>query len=65
MTQYIDPRTADLDNRDPDKYEALLAFQNAYRLKKKALMSEVERSLGFSLRDAAPDLSAIQQAAGR
>ncbi len=57
MTHFIDPRTADLDNREANKLGTRLAFENAYRLKKKALLSEIERTLGFSLRDAAPSLS--------
>ena len=57
MTHFIDPRTANLDNRDADKLGTRLAFENAYRLKKKALISEIERALGFSLRDADPSLS--------
>ena len=58
MTHFIDPRTANLENRDANKLGTRLAFEHAYRLKKKALISEIERSLGFSLRDAAPSLSA-------
>ncbi len=57
MTHFIDPRTAKFDNRDADKLGTRLAFENAYRLEKKALISEIERALGISLRDAAPSLS--------
>ncbi len=57
MTHFIDPRTAELDTRDANKLGTRLAFENAYRLKKKALISEIEHTLGFSLRHAAPSLS--------
>lgn len=57
MTQHMDPRLADLDNRDADRPGTQLAFENAYRLKKKALISEIERSLGFGPHDPAPTLS--------
>lgn len=57
MTQKIDPQMADLDDREAIKRRTRLAFENTYRLKKKALISEIERSLGFSLRDAAPMIS--------
>ena len=56
MTQHIDPLAADSDDRNANKLGTQLAFENAYRLKKKALISEIERALGFSLRDAAPSL---------
>ena len=59
MTQHNDPRTADLDTPEANKLSTRLAFENAYRLKKKVLICEIERSLGFSLRDAAPNLSGI------
>ncbi len=57
MTHFIDPRTAKLDYRDASRLGTRLAFENAYRLEKKALISEIERTLGYSLRDAAPSLS--------
>lgn len=57
MTHPIDPQTMDLDNRETSKLGTRLAFENAYRLKKKALLSEIECTLGFSLHDVAPGLS--------
>ena len=57
MTQRIDPTTADLDNHEAAELGTKLAFENAYRLKKKALIGEIEHALGFSLRDVAPNLS--------
>ncbi len=57
MTHYIDRQTTESDSREINKLGTRLAFENAYRLKKKALISEIERSLGFSRRDAAPSLS--------
>jgi hypothetical protein len=57
MTQYTEPRATDLEERKAKKAGTRLAFENAYRLKKKALISEIERSLGLSDYDAVPSLS--------
>jgi len=57
MTHFIALRTENSDNRETGDLGTRLAFENAYRSKKKTLISEIERSLGFSLRDAAPGLS--------
>ena len=57
MTHPIDPRTTDLDNQETSKLGTRLAFENAYRLKKKALLSEIEHTLGFSLHDVDSGLS--------
>ena len=58
MTQYIDPQTTDIEYDETDKLGTRLAFQNAYRLKKKTLIAEIQCSLGFDLGDMTPSPSA-------
>lgn len=49
MAQFKDPRTTDLDTDDRPLTRWGLANQHAYRLRKKAMISEIERSLGLRI----------------
>jgi hypothetical protein len=57
MTYYLEPQTEDLGHQDSDNLRNKLANANAHRLQKKALIGEIERTLGFSLHDAATGLT--------
>ena len=54
MATLIDSRTETPDNRMPGEHGARLAFENAHRLRKKALISDIQQGLGLGGRDAAP-----------
>lgn len=57
MIQYTEPQAPDLEEREARMASTNLAFENAYRVKKKALISEIERSLGFGDHGTVPSLS--------
>lgn len=52
MTHYIDPHAVSSNSREPGDLGARIAFENAYRVKKKTLISEIERALGTGPRHA-------------
>lgn len=52
MNHYIDPHAASSNSREPGELGTRIAFENAYRVKKKTLITEIERALGMGLRRA-------------
>ena len=58
MARTIETRTADAEERKVSPLRRRLAYENAYRLKKKALISELEHAIDIGLYDALPNPTA-------
>jgi hypothetical protein len=58
MARETDTGTAEAEDRNVSPLRRRLAYENAYRLKKKALISELEHAIDIGLYDALPNSTA-------